>query len=240
MGTELLEQPKMCNAFNLFLPLAFPSLWTDSGIVPTYLPEAPMAPIRAYWPSSGLSPSQNETVYTGDILERPQLRWDSEWGSLYTIMVVDFGVDMGGANFVHWMKTNVRSSVFPQFQGTENVEYLAPWAFERNADNTAIVDSGDAALHPNGILVFKQEGPITVDINISGCSVDAIFGRVQDISSLLSSTPWVVLWEVCWCGPSSLMQLMNSTATLASAQEPPSPSPLLALLTNLSARLRLS
>merc|ERR1711915_854401 len=94
-------------SFASFLPL-FTSLWTDSGIVPTYLPEAPLAPIRAYWPSSGLAPRQNETVDTGDILERPLLKWKADRRSLYTVMVVDFGVDAGGANFVHWMKHDVR------------------------------------------------------------------------------------------------------------------------------------
>ena len=146
------------------------SLWSSEGVVPTYLPEAPQAPLRVFWPESGLRPSMNETVATEDILEAPIVDWRGDWRSLYTIMVVDFGVDSEGSNFVHWMEHNIRKSWINN-QGVEveyydinyyykclynqNIEYLAPWAFERNADNTAIVDTGDAALHPTGILLFK-------------------------------------------------------------------------------------
>ena len=70
------------------------SLWSSVGIVPTYLPEAPQAPLRVFWPESGLSPRMNETVATEDILEAPVLKWRGDWRSLYTVMVVDFGVDM--------------------------------------------------------------------------------------------------------------------------------------------------
>ena len=98
-----------------------PSLWTSVGIVPTYLPQAPSAPIRVVWPDSRLAPRMNETVATEDILEAPVLKWRGDWRSLYTVMVVDFGVDMEGSNFIHWMEHNVRKSWFNN-QGVE-VEY---------------------------------------------------------------------------------------------------------------------
>jgi len=126
----------------------------------------------------------NETVDTADILEAPVLKWRGDWRSLYTVMIVDFGVDQEGSNFIHYMEHNVRKSRFHK-QGVENVEYLAPWGFVRNADNTAIVDTGDAAVHPLGILVFKQSGSIDVTEVAKGCSVPGIFGRTQDISSLI-------------------------------------------------------
>ena len=78
------------------------------------------------------------------------------------------------------------------------MEYLAPWGFERNADNTAIVDTGDAALHPLGILVFRQPGSIDVTEVARGCSVQGIFGRTQDIvrNIITSYQPLVFIFPV--------------------------------------------
>ena len=70
----------------------------------------------------------------------------------------------------------------------QNVEYLPPWGFERNADNTAVVDTGDAALHPLGILVFRQPGSIDVTEVAQGCSIQGtLFGRTLNIVSSLES-----------------------------------------------------
>ena len=99
-----------------------PSLWSSVGIVPTYLPQAPSAPIRVYWPDSRLAPRMNETVATEDILEEPRFKWRGDKGSLYTVMIVDFGVDQGGANFIHFMEHNVRRSRF-NFQAVEVCRY---------------------------------------------------------------------------------------------------------------------
>ena len=95
-----------------------PSLWSSVGIVPTFLPQAPQAPLRAFWFDSGLKPRMNETVDTADILEAPVLKWRGDWRSLYTVMIVDFGVDQEGSNFIHYMEHNVRKSRFHK-QGVE-------------------------------------------------------------------------------------------------------------------------
>jgi len=168
-----------------FLSL-FTSLWTDSGIVPAYLDTAPAAPIRVAWPSSGLFPRMNSTVDTADIQEKPIIKWRGEWGALYTVLIAVIGPDYGGANIVHYMEHNIKKGLFSLSRdGTVNIEYLPPWSFATNAEGTAVLDTGDAAVDKLAVLVFKQPGPITVEETAAGCSPAGIFGRRQDISALV-------------------------------------------------------
>merc|ERR1712098_975651 len=37
-------------------------------------------------------------------------------------------------------------------EGDERFDYLPPWGFERNATNTGIIDTGDAAVHQVAVL----------------------------------------------------------------------------------------
>ena len=104
----------------LGVPSYDPSLWSSVGIVPTYLPQAPQAPIRVFWRDSWLKPRMNETVATEDILGGPpMIKWRGDWRSLYTVMIVDFGVDQGGANFIHYMKHNMRMGHHQSQAGVE-------------------------------------------------------------------------------------------------------------------------
>merc|ERR1719147_555809 len=83
-----------------------------------------------------------ETVDTGDILYSPDIRFKT-FKNMYTIMIVDFGVDNGGMNYIHWMVTNVPGSRTDE--GDERFDYLPPWGFERNATNTGIIDVTESA-----------------------------------------------------------------------------------------------
>merc|ERR1712098_536755 len=96
----------------------------------------PPETLWVYWPLSGLSPRMNETVDTGEIMTPPSLNWMEPWwawGSLYTVMIVDFGVDRDGANVVHWMKHNVQQGFFGS-EGVENFDYLPPFSYDCNED----------------------------------------------------------------------------------------------------------
>merc|ERR1712098_210838 len=162
----------------------FTSLWTDSDIVPLYLDTAPAAPIRVAWPSSGLFPRMNSTVDTADIQEKPIIKWRGEWGALYTVLIAVIGPDYGGANIVHYMENNIKKVLLSR-EGTVNIEYLPPWSFAPNAEGTAVLDTGDAAVDKLAVLVFKQPGPITVEETATGCTQAGMFGRRQDISALV-------------------------------------------------------
>jgi len=124
------------------------------------------------------------------ILETPTaIKMKVDEDKLYTYAIIDFGVIAGptnNQNFQHWMVHNVPGNSLSE--GIENIEYLTPWGFERNADETDIVDTGDAPLHPLGILAFEQEeGSIEGLREAHGCSMDGVLGagRFGDISNLM-------------------------------------------------------
>jgi len=125
------------------------------------------------------------------ILETPTaIKMKVDEDKLYTYAIIDFGVIAGptnNQNFQHWMVHNVPGNSLSE--GIENVEYLTPWGFERNADETDILDTGDAALHPLGILVFEQHPRVIIDEfkKARGCSFDGLLGegRMGDISELM-------------------------------------------------------
>merc|ERR1712098_723995 len=169
MGELPLLSPCKMFLASSFLAL-FTSLWTDSEIVPQYLDTAPAAPIRVAWPSSGLFPRMNSTVDTADIQEKPIIKWRGEWGALYTVLIAVIGPDYQGSNIVHYMEHNVKKGLLSSREGVVNIEYLPPWSFSTNADDTAVLDTGDAAVDKLAVLVFKQPGPITVEETATGCS----------------------------------------------------------------------
>jgi len=166
-------------------------LWVNNGIVPKFLPESPAKRIPAIvWRDTKFKLKENNaTVLSEDILKTPtNIRLNTDEDKLYTYMIIDFGVITGpteNQNFIHWMVHNVPGTSFSE--GDENTEYLTPWGFERNADQTAIVDTGAAALHPLGILAFEQSGSISGLREARGCSFDGVFGagRFGDVSNLM-------------------------------------------------------
>merc|ERR1719147_624298 len=183
----------------LLLPLFFLShvsadVWSDAGIVPTFLPYSPESEIKAvFWRDTKFKlKANNATVDSADIRKAPtNIRFNAEEDKLYLIVIVDFGVITGptnNQNYLHWMVHNVPGNAIRD--GVENIEYLTPWGFERNADETDIVETGDAALHPLGILIFEQHPHVNIDglREARGCSFDGLLGagRTGDISNLMT------------------------------------------------------
>ena len=50
----------------------------------------------------------NNTIPTEDMMSRPNLRWEAERGALYTIVLVDNGIErLEGQQYFHWLVSNV-------------------------------------------------------------------------------------------------------------------------------------
>jgi len=145
------------------------SVWEGAGIVPDFLAKAPSTKnFRLEWEDSGVTASLNDTMDTADMGTPPFSKWKApKKGQLYTFMIVDFGVNEGGAQYFHYLVTNVPNNMLAE--GDESIEYLAPYGFLRNEANTKLVDTGDAAIHQVAVLVYKQPGPIEVEETTSGC-----------------------------------------------------------------------
>jgi hypothetical protein len=46
----------------------------------------------------------NEIATTEEMLDRPTLKWDTHIGALYTIILVDFGIErLQGQQYIHWL-----------------------------------------------------------------------------------------------------------------------------------------
>ena len=82
------------------------SVWIATGEVPGKLAEVPPAPLELTYNKKNIL--LNETVTTEEMLDRPTLKWDTHIGALYTIILVDFGIErLQGQQYIHWLVTNV-------------------------------------------------------------------------------------------------------------------------------------
>ena len=79
--------------------------WTSTGEVPGKLAQVPPAPL--YMRYSGKRVFPNDMVTTEDMYARPTMKWDFEQGALYTIMLIDFGIErLMGQQYFHWLVAN--------------------------------------------------------------------------------------------------------------------------------------
>ena len=84
----------------------FSEKWTATGEVPNKLSQIPPQPLYMMYNRKTVFP--NETITTDDMLARPNMKWGVERGSLYTIIMVDFGIErLGGQQYIHWLVANV-------------------------------------------------------------------------------------------------------------------------------------
>ena len=86
----------------------FTEKWTSAGEVgPAKLDSAPPAPVAVIY--------DWDKIMTGDIvksenmLSPPMLKWKSERGALYTVVILDFGFPPG-IQYGHWLVSNVRDA----------------------------------------------------------------------------------------------------------------------------------
>merc|ERR1712130_383687 len=167
---------------DLQLPILTPTedLYSDAGIVPDKMDTAPTSPAVVIWDYEVLI-TQNETVDPADIFNPPTVLFPEmlDLTSLHTIMIVDFGADI-----MHWMVSNVPGNDVSL--GTENIDYLPPFSMLEDDVNQVLIDSGDDGIHATAVLVFRQPGPITVEEDLKGCNMDAIFGRRILVNDLIT------------------------------------------------------
>ena len=123
-------------------------LWSE--VVPARLSAAPAETARLSWPPTkniGL----NNTVLTGWLEERPQLGWAADRRALYTVMIVDEGIErLEGKQFIHWLVTNVPGSDVER--GAEVMQYIPPFSIELGSDGAIDKDKS----HPMLALIYRE------------------------------------------------------------------------------------
>ena len=79
-------------------------------------------------------------MMTGQMATRPVVFWEGDRNSLYTVMMVDQGIErLEGKQFIHWMVTNIPGTNVRD--GAEVMQYIEPFSFEIGSDGR---------LDPNG------------------------------------------------------------------------------------------
>ena len=158
--------------------------WEEVGEV---VGQAPPQRLMIDWPNNVQIVEPNATTSVGLMTTRPRLTWPAEPGALYTVMVIDAGIQRVLPKvYLHWMVTNIPGNSVEM--GNEVMEYVTPFSLEINDDfaNFGFIKDRHASAHPMIFLVFKQPGRIQVEETQRGCSPDIVSARIHDYRDLVS------------------------------------------------------
>jgi len=165
------------------LPQSWSSDWES---VSSVFSPAPSKKLDVRWRNSGLVEA-GDTVPVTVMTDKPVgMRWGSEYGALYTVMLLDAGISrVLPKMYVHWMLTNVPGNNIQQ--GTEVMRYVTPFSLEFTEDGEFITDTVNSS-HPLILAVFKQNsGSIIIrDETQAGCTPDIVDNRIVDYKELQS------------------------------------------------------
>jgi len=119
-------------------------------------------------------------MMTGQMATRPVVFWEGDRTSLYTVMLVDQGIErLEGKQFIHWMVTNIPGTNVRD--GAEVMQYIEPFSFEIGSDGRL---DPNGPKHPILFLVYKQSGKIEMEEIQRGCSPSILSDRVNDKDDL--------------------------------------------------------
>ena len=157
--------------------------WEEVGEV---VGQAPPQRLMIDWPNNVQIVEPNATTSVGLMTTRPRLTWPAEPGALYTVMVIDAGIQRVLPKvYLHWMVTNIPGNSVEL--GNEVMEYVTPFSLEVQEDPLdGFIKDRHASAHPMIFLVFKQPGRIQVEETQRGCSPDIVSARIHDYEELAS------------------------------------------------------
>merc|ERR1712088_1144793 len=176
-----------------FLNLPFPNNPPNPGWLSAWeevdqvVREAPPQRLMINWANNVEIVEPNATTSVGLMTKRPRLTWPSESGALYTVMVIDAGIQRVLPKvYIHWMVTNIPGNSVEL--GNEVMEYVTPFSLQINEDfaDFGFIKDRYASAHPMIFLVFKQPDRIQVEETQRGCSPDIVSARIHDYMELAS------------------------------------------------------
>ena len=146
-----------------------------------FVPVAPSNKLVVEWPNNvTIEPGQYANVEW--MTTRPKLKWETERGALYTVLLLDAGIKRVLPMMAfHWGVSNIPGNSINY--GNEVIEYITPFSIEFDEDGNFITDR-KASSHPLLLLVFRQKGRIFVDETHSGCNPQILdrFLNYQDMA----------------------------------------------------------
>eukprot|EP00092_Neocalanus_flemingeri_P005668 GFUD01006106.1.p1 GENE.GFUD01006106.1~~GFUD01006106.1.p1 ORF type:complete len:527 (-),score=118.65 GFUD01006106.1:49-1629(-) len=141
------------------------NLWAGIGDYDGEVPTQQLGVQFAY----GYTVRPNDTVTAGLLSHRPHLTWPADPNSLYTVMIVDNGIErLLPQQFIHWMVVNIPGSNVQL--GSEVMDYITPFSIEFKDGK---IDK-DSPGHSMLVLVYKQPGEIMMEETRRGCSAEML------------------------------------------------------------------
>merc|ERR1712088_70679 len=178
-----------------FLNLPFPNNPPNPGWLSAWeevdqvVGEAPPQRLMINWANNVEIVEPNATTSVGLMTNRPRLTWPSEPGALYTVMVIDAGIQRVLPKvYMHWMVTNIPGNSVELGNGV--MEYVTPFSLEVEEDPlNGFVKDRQASAHPMIFLVYKQPGPIPGVNDLEECQ------PMQTIQDLTIAGPKISHWK---------------------------------------------
>eukprot|EP00090_Calanus_glacialis_P020351 TRINITY_DN3131_c0_g1_i1.p1 TRINITY_DN3131_c0_g1~~TRINITY_DN3131_c0_g1_i1.p1 ORF type:complete len:518 (-),score=128.70 TRINITY_DN3131_c0_g1_i1:56-1609(-) len=128
----------------------------------------------------GYTVRPNDTATVGLLSFRPQVTWPADPDALYTIMIVDNGIQrVLPKGYIHWMVVNIPGNNIPL--GNEVMDYVTPFSFEIKDGK---IDP-DGVAHPMLVMIYKQQGEILMEETRQGCS-EEILSSIYNTADLAS------------------------------------------------------
>ncbi|XP_037821553.1 protein D2-like [Lucilia sericata] len=142
-----------------------------SGIIPDMIDSKPKATVEVTFPG-GLKVKMGNELQPKQVKDQPQLTWNAEQGSLYTLLMTDLDPPSRKEptlrEVLHWLVVNIPGNRINE--GQVLAEYMSSGP-EEGTD-----------LHRYVFLIFKQAGKITTDKFIPKGSFEGRFNvKTRDI-----------------------------------------------------------
>jgi len=163
------------------LPAGWSQDWQP--LVPGIVDSTPTQKLRVEWPDQ-VTVEAGNVIEVGAMKERPTLSWDAKDDDMYTVMIVDGGIErLLPKTYLHWLVMNVPGSKVDE--GIEVFQYVTPFSLELDEDENIIKDTKESS-HPMIALVFKQQSGKVTNITETqrGCSPDIVTARIFDYRQL--------------------------------------------------------
>ncbi|KAI8130329.1 Phosphatidylethanolamine-binding protein like protein F40A3.3 [Lucilia cuprina] len=142
-----------------------------SGIIPDMIDSKPKATVEVTF-TGGLKVNMGNELQPKQVKDQPQLKWNAEQGSLYTLLMTDLDPPSRKEptlrEVLHWLVVNIPGNRISE--GQVLAEYMSSGP-EEGTD-----------LHRYVFLIFKQVEKITTDIFIPKGSFEGRFNvKTRDI-----------------------------------------------------------
>jgi len=172
------------------------NIWTRTGMVPFQLSSLPQQPLTVKFGDTEITP--NDRLDQSQLEAAPEVNWEAEPGSLYTLLLEDQDVEAppgtrssslqgcwtstnctytSTVTLAHWLVTNIPGTDVGS--GEIRFAYFPSNPFKLRNNGTRLDTTDKDFFHRYMFVVYKQPGRIQVSEGVEGseCSTDSLTAR---------------------------------------------------------------